>query len=191
MRADRIPTLKQTYRFEDERYPPIEGKPFGFWTVLDFCGFSKNHHPWFWCRCECGNERRLPFSAIYPGYGKRKWIVSHCGCKKLKDVVHRMKHPVHDLLPDSVLEMVREQMREVETDAYRIQRWEANRHRKYETPKKLWKEKKDYQDDAPLEDYLEGRTTLPKGVDLDDVLWMRDQRLKLNERLQRLQESTR
>lgn len=61
--------------------PDLLGKQFGRWLVLKDAGFRHsecgkyNYHYW-WCRCECGNEKEVQQPALLQGSSRS------CGCFK-------------------------------------------------------------------------------------------------------------
>lgn len=59
----------------NEKAADLSGSKFGRLTVLRFHSTDGNHLYW-WCRCECGNER------AFPGYRLRdsKTKIKNCGC---------------------------------------------------------------------------------------------------------------
>jgi hypothetical protein len=57
-----------------------EGQRQGLFTVIEYAGRTKNGMILWRCRCDCGNERVLPASAI----GKTRWL--SCGCNKAKAI---------------------------------------------------------------------------------------------------------
>lgn len=64
---------------ERRRCADLSGKKFGRWTVLRR-GFDKSNNSIWFCRCECGVERYVPY------IGKKAGSQS-CGCLRRKDTI--------------------------------------------------------------------------------------------------------
>jgi len=56
------------------RFIDLTGQRFGRWLVKNRGGLTKNGHPKWECRCECGNIREVPGSDLRYGQSKS------CGC---------------------------------------------------------------------------------------------------------------
>src|SRR6267378_4520400 len=67
----------------------ITGTKYGRWTVLGRGPNSNKNKMWF-CRCECGNERLIQYSALSSGDSKS------CGCLR-RELIQERSAGTHDM----------------------------------------------------------------------------------------------
>lgn len=64
----------------------LTGEKYGRWTVVENLGYT-GPKKYYWCRCECGTERRVPHGDLHSGKSKS------CGC--LKSELQTIRNTTH------------------------------------------------------------------------------------------------
>src|SRR5580692_10236978 len=75
------------YRLMGRTITDLTGRRFGLITVIrrdnDYIDKNSNHTAGWWCRCDCGTERRMRGSPLYTGG------VKSCGCMRILPIKYK------------------------------------------------------------------------------------------------------